>query len=112
MPYWLDGALPLAYLIQDKALIQRIETYIDYVLTHQNEDGWLGPEQSPGDRYKARDPWPVFVMMKVLTQYAEVTGDPRVEPALERFLKRLAVQMNDRPLFDWNRMRWQADVSP
>jgi hypothetical protein len=110
MPYWLDGALPLAYLLRDEGLIQRIEKDIDYILTDQNEDGWLGPERSPGERYKARDPWPVFVMMKVLTQYAEATGDPRVEPALARFLRRLEAQMKERPLFDWNRMRWQDGV--
>ena len=30
--------------------------------------------------YAAYDPWPVFVVLKAMTQYAEVTDDPRVLP--------------------------------
>lgn len=109
MPYWLDGALPLAYLLDDAALTARIERYLDCILDHQQEDGWLGPEQSSSrsGSYKPRDPWPVFVMLKVLTQFHEVTGDPRVIPAMQRFLHCLATQLDERPLFDWNKFRWQ-----
>ena len=76
MPYWLDGTVPLAYLLDDPELKGRVNGYINYILEHQQEDGWLGPEQSvtPQQRYKPRDPWPVFVMLKVLTQYQEATG--------------------------------------
>jgi DUF1680 family protein len=109
MPYWLDGAVPLAYLLDDAELKTRVNGYIDYILEHQQEDGWLGPEQSvtPRQRYKPRDPWPVFVMLKVFTQYHEATGDERVIPAMERFLKTLDKQLDKRPLFDWNKSRWQ-----
>ena len=36
-------------------------------------------------RGKNTDWWPNFVMLKVLTQYHEVTGDPRVIPALQKY---------------------------
>lgn len=109
MPYWLDGTVPLAYLLDDTELKTRIEGYLDYILEHQQEDGWLGPEQSitPRRKYKPRDPWPVFVMLKVFTQYHEVTGDERVIPAMQRFLRTLDKQLDKRPLFDWNKSRWQ-----
>lgn len=110
MPYWLDGAVPLAYELKDSRLIEKVSRHIDYVLRNQQDDGWLGPEKSPEAKYQARDPWPVFVMMKVLTQYAEATGDSRVLPALEKFLRCLDAQMARRPLFEWNRMRWQDAV--
>jgi len=110
LPYWLDGAVPLAYQLGDTALRAKVERCMDYILTHQQEDGWLGPEQSATGQYKPRDPWPVFVAMKALTQYQEATGDPRVVPALERYLHTLAVQLEARPLFEWNRMRWQDGV--
>jgi DUF1680 family protein len=110
MPYWLDGAVPLAYQMDDAKLKARVTEYIDYILVHQQEDGWLGPEKSPKGNYKPRDPWPVFVAMKVLTQYQEATGDPRVVPVLRRYLRCLSGQLEKRPLFDWNRMRWQDGV--
>ncbi len=105
MPYWLDGVVPLAYLLDDAALKAKVEKHIDYVLEHQHEDGWLGPQQSKG--YKERDPWPVFVMLKVLAQYQEAAGDARVVPAMRRFLWQLKHHLEQRALFDWNKMRWQ-----
>jgi DUF1680 family protein len=109
-PYWLDGVVPLAYLLQDSVLKAKVQRYMDYALTHQAEDGWLGPEKSATGKYQARDPWPVFVMLKALTQYQEATSDPRVIPAITRYLKCLQGQINQRPLFEWNRMRWQDGV--
>jgi hypothetical protein len=110
MPYWMDGAVPLAWLLDDPELTVRLRRYVDYILSHQAPDGWLGPERSPEGRYQPRDPWPVFVFLKALTQYAEATRDPRVVPAMSRFFERLAVELDRRPLFEWNRMRWQDGV--
>ena len=42
-PYWLDGALPLAYLSQDPALLKKVYTYVDYTLNHQRPSGFFGP---------------------------------------------------------------------
>jgi len=112
MPYWLDGVVPLVYLLDDSALKARVESYLDYILDHQQEDGWLGPEQSSSrsGTYKPRDPWPVFVMLKVLVQYHSATQDPRIIPAMTRFLHCLEQQLKERPLFDWNKSRWQDAV--
>ena len=44
-PYWLDGVVPLAYLLDDDALRAKVERYLDYIFTHQGEDGWLGPRE-------------------------------------------------------------------
>lgn len=33
-PYWLDGALPLAYISQDPALLKKVSAYVEYTLTH------------------------------------------------------------------------------
>lgn len=44
-PYWLDGVIPLAYLLKDKDLIKRIEKYINYIVENQKPDGWLGPKK-------------------------------------------------------------------
>ncbi len=109
-PYWLDGIVPLAFLLDDEKLKKKAKLFVDYALKHQAEDGWLGPEKSLKGNYKGRDPWPVFVMMKVLTQWEEANGDKRVVPALTKFLRTLDRQLDERPLFDWNKMRWQDGV--
>ena len=43
VPYWLDGLVPLAYLLDDPALQAKVKRSIDYILDHQQPDGWLGP---------------------------------------------------------------------
>ena len=110
-PYWLDGLAPLAYLLDDARLKTKAHLWMDYILTHQQPDGWMGPVKPAGnlgqaDRYRAHDPWPVFVFLKAATQYHSATGDPRVPEALTRFLRRLDRLLDAQMLYDWNRMRW------
>ena len=111
-PYWLDGVVPLAVLLDDAVLWAKVRRWMDYVLSHQQENGWLGPirDLHGGDKYRAYDAWPVFVFLKALTQYADAmeyagTPDARVMPAMERFLRRLDDLLDETPLFDWGRYR-------
>jgi hypothetical protein len=112
-PYWLDGLVPMAYLTNDARLKDKVKRWMDYILQHQLPDGWLGPEQSQpvaGTNYPPpapRDPWPQFIILKVMTQYAEATGDPRVIPAMQKSLRGLGKQLDVKPLFGWNFFRWQ-----
>lgn len=104
-PYWLDGALPLAYLLDDAALKKRVRRWVDEILARQAPDGWLGPELDARYGYKY-DPWPVFVTLKALTQYHEVEGERRVIDAIARFLKRLDALLDSEPLRKWAQYRW------
>ena len=114
-PYWLDGVVPLAYLTDDPRLKAKVKRWMDYILSHQQKDGWLGPDQSPppsgvpagAPAPDARDPWPQFVILKAMAQYQEATGDPRVIPAMERELFTLNNQLDQRHLFAWNYFRWE-----
>jgi len=99
-PYWLDGLIPLAYQLDAENLKRKAQRFIDYTLRHQQGDGWLGPEQSVTGNYQTRDPWPVFVMMKAMTQYQEATADDRIVPALLRYLRCLDRQLDERTLFE------------
>ncbi len=111
-PYWLDGLVPLATLTDDPKMKRKVKRWMDYILTHPLADGWLGPYKSPpatgsqGQPPDPLDPWPQFIILKVLTQYQEATGDPRVIPAMERDLRSLSAQMDQRVLFAWNFFRW------
>jgi hypothetical protein len=105
-------------LTGDEKLKKKANRWIDYILDHQMADGWLGPETSPppfgrhGEAPSPRDPWPQFIILKVLAQYDEATGDPRVLSAMERDLQAISAQMdrnglaNGQDLFAWNFFRW------
>jgi DUF1680 family protein len=109
-PYWLDGVVPLAFLLDDDRLQAKVRHWVEYILEHQRPDGWLGPllDERARQGY-AHDPWPVFIVLKALTQYQEATGEPRVIPALQRFLRRLQQALTVQPLRSWARFRW-ADL--
>lgn len=110
-PYWLDGLVPLAFLLEDERLIEKVERWIGYILDHQAEDGWLGPQsQEQNGFHSNRDPWPIFVILKVLTQYAEARDQDvpgtRVYKAILRALRAIDTHLDHRPLYDWNQLRW------
>jgi hypothetical protein len=102
-PYYLDGLVPLAYLLGDSALIAKVNKRVNWVLAHQGADGWLGPDRK-------RDWWPNMVLLKALAQYQEATGDPRVIPAMQRYFHYQAAHLQKRPLRDWGKFRWADEV--
>jgi len=77
-PYFLDGLIPLAYELKDPALITKANRWVEWTLTHQQPSGQIGPTKND-------DWWPRMVMLKVLTQYQEATGDARVIPLMQRY---------------------------
>lgn len=103
-PYWLDGMVPLAWGLNDAVLKADVKRWMDYILDHQHEDGWLGPRKSKG--YRDLDPWPQFVILKALRQYQEVSGDPRVVPAMLKNARCIEAVLKETPLFDWGKYRW------
>jgi DUF1680 family protein len=106
-PYWLDGFIPLAFLLGDERLIAKAHRWVDAILEGQSADGWLGPLREPtSTRKQSHDPWPVFVVLKALAQYQEATGDQRVIPAMLRFLRFLEGLLERQPMYDWGRYRW------
>lgn len=105
-PYWLDGLVPLAFLLDDAHLKAKVQRWTRAILATQQEDGWLGPVHDRTRRSGfAYDPWPVSITLKALTQYQEATSDSRVVPALLRFFHCLQRQLEKTPLQSWARMR-------
>ena len=45
-PYFLDGLVPLAYLLDDRRLIAKVKPWIEWTLTHQRADGASGPPKN------------------------------------------------------------------
>ena len=94
-PYWLDGLVPLAYLLDDDELKAKAQKWIDWSIENQQEDGYFGPkplpedfEHIPGTQQGMRnDWWPKMVMLKVLQQYYMATGDERVITLMTRYFR-------------------------
>jgi len=114
-PYWLDGVVPLAFSLRDATLKAKVEAWIDYIIEHQQPDGWLGPLRparwmGPGvflpEGETDIDPWPSFVMLKALAQYFEATSDSRVIPAALRFLRRLDELLAEKPFVLVSAVGW------
>ena len=94
-PYWLDGLVPLAYILDDDALKAKAQKWIEWSIENQQEDGYFGPrplpegyEEIPGTQQGMReDWWPKMVMLKVLQQYYTATNDKRVIDLMTRYFQ-------------------------
>lgn len=102
-PYFLDGLVPLAYLLDDSGLKAKAQKYIEWTLSSQTADGMFGPRSND-------DWWPRMVMLKVLTQYQEATADPRVIPLMQSYFNYQRKELSARPLSSWGKFRWQDEV--
>lgn len=105
-PYWIDGLLPLAYILDDETLKAKVQPWIEWTLQNQADNGYLGPvpfkndpEYEPGlQKTNRMDWWPKMVMLKVLQQYYNATGDERVITALTKYFKYQLDVLPEKPL--------------
>ncbi len=106
VPYWLDGFIPLGFLLEDEDLIKRGERYIEAILEKQHSDGWLCPCKKY--RRKIYDLWSHLLICKVLTLYCEFTGSKKAETALYKGMKCLyeLLEGGKIKLFNWGKYRW------
>lgn len=106
-PYWVDGLLPLAYILHDEALIGKARQWVEAILSSQREDGYFGPaEDHPYvyglQRGKSHDWWPKMVAVKILQQYYSATGDGRVIDCLTNYFRYQLEQLPQTPLDHWS----------
>jgi hypothetical protein len=97
-PYYLDGLVPLAFLLQDPALLERMQAWMDWNLGPARQQGAFGPA-GRGDW------WPDMVFAKALAQYAEASGDPRAMDALVAWGHQLQAELPHRRLDAWRAQR-------
>jgi hypothetical protein len=97
-PYFLDGLVPLAYLLNDDRLISKVKTWIEPILASSRDTGWYGPA-------KNTDRWPLAVANKVLMQYYEAAGDKRALDVIEKYFRYLHDSKPDWPDKEWRGVR-------
>lgn len=104
VPYWLDGFVPLAYLLEDEDMIARAKKYIDAILSRQRPDGWLCPCD---DKKRANyDTWALILISKVLVLWYDCSGDARIPDALYRAMKQFDKHTNGNMILRWGSARW------
>lgn len=109
-PYWLDGLVPLGWLLQDERLLAKARPWIEWSLAHQEPSGYFGPKRfdhppasEPGIQKTPReDWWPRMVMLKVLQQHYSATGDTRVLDLMRRYFRYQREQLPKTPLDHWS----------
>ncbi|KAI4258613.1 MAG: hypothetical protein LQ352_001148 [Teloschistes flavicans] len=105
IPYWLNGLVPLAYGLDDDRLKNQTVQVVDYILSHQQSDGWLGPE-APQDR----DIWGRFPLCLGLKQLIEADPDqsPKILPALYNFIDLMHLMLVQHTGFEqfWGKVRY------
>ena len=102
-PYFCDGLVPLAYLLDDPALKTKAQKWMDWTLNNPQTNGLFGPQRN-------RDWWPRMVMLKVLTSFYEASGDPRVLPLMQNYFKHQVKGLLARPLENWGHARGADNI--
>lgn len=105
-PYWLDGFIPMAYLLEDADMISRAKRYIDAIIAGQQEDGWICPCSK--EARATYDTWTVYLVTKVLILYYECSGDERIPGVVYRVLKNYyeLLSAGKIHLHSWGKARW------
>ena len=112
-PYWLDGAVPLAYLLNDKILQSKVLKYINWILENQRPSGYFGaiteferlnntPVTEQNIAEAGDDWWPKMLMLKVIKQYYEYTKDERVILFMRKYFQFQLHTLKSCPIGKWS----------
>lgn len=86
MPYWLKGYGNIAYMLNDKKMIDETMVWVNGTLNSQRDNGDFGPYVIRKSNGK-RDLWAQMLMLFVLQSYYEYSNDPRVVTHMTRYFK-------------------------
>ncbi len=106
VPYWLDGFIPLAYLLENEEMIATVKKYIDAIIGAQEDDGWICPcKKSKREKY---DTWAIQLICKTLKVYYDCSGDEKIPDVIYRVLRNYYdfLKSGKMKLFGWGKYRW------
>ncbi|MBP5558763.1 MAG: glycoside hydrolase family 127 protein [Bacteroidales bacterium] len=106
-PYWIDGLLPLAWILDDDNLKAKAQAWVEAILASVDENGFIGPQEDHPfvyglQRGKAHDWWPRMVALKILKQYYLATADTRVLECLSAYFRYQLDALKKYPLDHWS----------
>lgn len=83
-PYWLDGLVPLVYMLEHEEGIKKARRWMVWSLESQRENGDFGPVYRKTE-FDDTLFWPKFVMLKAMISYYEAEHDERIPQFMLRY---------------------------
>lgn len=84
VPYWLKGYGNMAYILNDKKMIDETKTWLEAAIQSQRADGYFGPYIEKNGK---PDLWGNMIMIWCLQSYYEYSGDERVIGLMTNYFK-------------------------
>ena len=114
-PYYVNGLVPLAYILQDKKLIKQADKWINWTLNSQQVNGYFGPKPNSGVKdtipgiqiANKADWWPRMLMLYALESYYSATKNKRVIPFMTKYFRYQLKTLPKKPLKHWT---WWAEA--
>ncbi len=97
-PYYIDGLIPLAYLIKDKELIKKADFWLNSIMKSQDDKGFFGPQRN-------LDWWPRAVVLKAMVSAYYATGRKDIIVFLEKYLDYMNKHIDESPFGLWGYAR-------
>lgn len=98
VPYWLKGYSDLAYLLNDRKMLDETHVWIEAILNSQREDGSFGPVNVNKGRPEL---WAQMIALSTLQTYYEYSHDARVIGLMTRYFKWQLALPDDKFLKDY-----------
>ncbi|KAF5353734.1 hypothetical protein D9758_008623 [Tetrapyrgos nigripes] len=108
--YWFNAMVPNGILVNNTVIKEKTQEFLDYVLDHQDESGWLGPEVGTDKPRFLWGRYPFFFGAIQMVEYKPSQTD-RVVTALHKFVN-LANEMlrKEQGVDKWAMTRWEDFV--
>ena len=103
-PYYLNGLIPLAYALNDEEMIAKTKKYVYAIMDSQREDGKICPKDDTDNQ--AGDIWSMFLVLKILAIYGELSDDQKVIDVIKKGLAYVDKAMNGTTIYNWGHARY------
>ncbi|KAH8825588.1 hypothetical protein DL96DRAFT_1609360 [Flagelloscypha sp. PMI_526] len=109
--YWFNAMVPHGVLLNNEEIIGKTKQFLHYVLEHQEESGWLGPEANTNKPKLLWGRYPFFFgAVQLMEAYPELINT--TIPPLHKFvhLANSMLKNNGEGVDNWAATRWEDFV--
>ncbi|KAI0028293.1 hypothetical protein K488DRAFT_58962 [Vararia minispora EC-137] len=108
--YWFNGMVPNGILMKDATIMAQTQAFLDYVISHQDSTGWLGPEVGTNKPRYLWGRYPFFLGAMQMVEY-DPSQTTKVVNAFNKFISLANTMLHaGQGLEDWTRTRWEDFV--